>query len=118
MNFGNLSSYLWLAAGLLFSVGCVSAYFLLSFLWRLPERMPKMRGSLTLKPGAYDALLNPPPKKLTAKQLAEMMLLIGALLLAYDVGTKANRSQEHAAGKGRNQQWERLYGNQLKTENK
>lgn len=64
-------------------------YFLLSWLWRLPERMPKIKGSTLLKHGDL-GLLREPPKKLTAMQIGKMMLLAAALLGAYEAGTRTN----------------------------
>jgi hypothetical protein len=92
--FGSLSSYLWWAAGLLLAAGSLSVLYLLSFLWHLPERMPKIKGSILLKPGD-SGLPKEPPKRLTAAQIAKMMVLVAALLLAYDVGQRTNRSAEH-----------------------
>lgn len=115
MAFWSLSFWLWSLAALASAFMLLRGYFLLSWLWHLPERMPKMRGSILLKPGDLEAL-NPPPKKLTAMQVGKMMLLVGAVLGAYDAGIQiektkqaVNYSKEYAAWKVRSANYQQAY---------
>lgn len=109
INFWSLSFWLWSLAALASAFMLLRGYFLLSYLWHLPEKMPKIKGSMLLKHGDLEAL-NLPPRKSTAIQVAKMMVLAAGLLLAYDAGIRIDKGKDYAAWKARHAQWERIYG--------